>query len=407
MTYSEFVRRTFTVLGIIFTALLVWRAISTLLSIFLLVFTCWVLSIGLNAAIRRFQRMGLQRTTASLSVLLIIIIISLLIVTVIVPPFLNQISTLFSDLPAAVETIVKRYEEFWVANENLQRFLPQFTLQDYQDLIAPTVEEVVGEAGPTSRGSQGVAIDPGTILSSALPVLSGIGSFFASLLANLIFMILITAYLIADPLTYYRPFLAIVPKDHEDRVIQIINKIRGNIISWMGGVSVSIAFTAVTVSFTLGIILGIPNALALGVISGLGALIPNIGYYIGLIPIVIFSLADDPVKVIPAAVLYWLLNQIEGSIITPAVMKSELDIPPGVILPFQLAAAAIMGFFGILLSVPILAILVTLVREIYVVGWLDKGETNRVLKEDSFGNVYIDIEEENESRPATPVIQKP
>ncbi len=401
MTYSEFVRRTFTVLGIIFTSLLVWRAISTLLSIFLLVFTCWVLSVGLNAAIRRFQRMGLQRSTASLSVVLVIVIISLLIVTVIVPPFLSQGSALIAELPAAVETIVQRYEEFWTSNETFQSFLPEFTLQDYQDLIAPTVEEIVGETDPTSR--RGVAIDPGTILSSALPLLGGIGSFFASLIANLIFMILITAYLIADPLTYYRPFIALVPKQHEDRVIQIINKIRGNIIAWMGGVSVSIAFTAVTVSFTLGVLLGIPNALALGVISGLGALIPNIGYYIGLIPIVIFSLADDPLKVIPAAVLYWLLNQIEGSIVTPSVMKSELDIPPGVILPFQLIAAAVMGFFGILLSVPILAILVTLVREIYVVGWLDKGDTNRVLKEDIQGNVYIDIEADNETRSAKPI----
>jgi len=394
MSYSEFVRRTVTALALFFVVIVIGLTVSRLLSILLIVFTCWVLSVGLNAAIRRLERYGMSRVGASIIVFLLIVLILFLIIAIVVPPFVVQIGDLISELPGALESIVSRYEEFWQNNETVQNFLPEFTLQDYQEIIGTSVEEVVGEVEDT--GSGGAAIDITRIANSALPILGGIGSFVGSLIANLIFILLITAYLVADPLAYYRPFVALVPKSSEGRIVELINEIQRNVIAWMGSLSISIAFTTVTVTLFLGVILQIPNSVAMGVISGLGALIPNIGYYIGLIPIFIFTLADDPIKVIPAVAIYWLLNQFEGAVLMPNVMKAELNIPAGVILPFQLMAAALFGFFGILLAVPILSILITIVRELYVYDELGKRGDIGKLAEDDYGRVYL-VDQEAEA----------
>jgi hypothetical protein len=61
-----------------------------------------------------------------------------------------------------------------------------------------------------------------------------------------------------------------------------------------------------------------------------------------------------------------------------------LNIPAGLILLFQIIAGAVMGFLGILLAVPILAILITLVRELYVYDGLGKkGRVTLVTETDS------------------------
>lgn len=385
MTQAEFVRRSVAVVVIVAVTVFLMLAISSLLSILLLVFLCWVLSVGLNAVIHRLERRGMRRGIASLVTFLAIFAVIGLVIAIVVPPFVAQVTDLVEKLPSSVESLVGRYNEFYQnADPRLQEILPQFTPEDYDKLLETQFEDIVNQDGASG------AIDMNRIISSAVPILGGIGSFFGSFLANTIFVILITAYLVADPLTYYRPIVAIVPKHKEQRVLEIINEIHENVIAWMGGLALSITFTSVAVTLALGVILRIPNAVALGVLSGLGTFIPNIGYYIGLIPIIIFTAAVDPAKVIPAAILYWLLNQFEASVVTPAVMKNELNIPVGVILPFQLIAASVMGFYGIVLAVPMLAIVITLVRELYVFDVLGKRAQMPAIVKDDAGKLHLE-----------------
>ncbi|MBV7337894.1 AI-2E family transporter [Chloroflexi bacterium TSY] len=84
-----------------------------------------------------------------------------------------------------------------------------------------------------------------------------------------------------------------------------------------------------------------------------------------LIPIVIFALATRPEWLLIYIIAYLLIQLLESNVITPYIVKSELDIPSGALLVFQLIAATIFGALGLLLAVPMLAICITLVRELY------------------------------------------
>ncbi len=377
MSYGEFVRRTLTVVFIVGVCMFLVTAISELVSILLIVFTCWVISVGINSAIRNVQRLGIKRIYAIPLTLVGLVLVFVLAFSIILPPFVTQTKSLVNGLPNAVVSLVETYEKLRADNELAANTLPEFTVEDYNKLIDTAFEDVVVDDDTIA------AIDLTRLVGSALPLLGGIGSFIGNVFANFMLIVIITSYLVMDPLVYYRPIIAIVPASKEQRVIELVDEVREKVVTWMGALSVSITVTSVMVTVALGVILRIPNAFALGLMAGLTTFIPNLGYYIGLIPIFIFAAASDPVKAIPAAILYWLINEFEGKVISPAVIKSELNIPAGVILPFQLIAASVFGFFGILLAVPMLAIAIALVQELYVYDTLGKrGRLPKIVDRD-------------------------
>ncbi|MGF1506420.1 MAG: AI-2E family transporter, partial [Anaerolineae bacterium] len=81
-------------------------------------------------------------------------------------------------------------------------------------------------------------------------------------------------------------------------------------------------------------------------------------------------------------------------LITPSVMKAQLNIPAAALLPFQLIAAIFFGFLGLLLAVPLLAILVTLIRELYVFDVRGKRGNLPEVSTGEGGAVYLGAPEE-------------
>lgn len=380
--YGEFLRRTVTLFLVAVAFLLIGNAILKLGSLLMLIFACWVFSVGLSAAVRKLRQAGMSQTAAVTLTLGSALLFSATITAIILPVFVNQVADLIEQLPGALNTFLETYGDFRDNSELAASLLPEITLEQLEDIDAATLEEL-------SLDDAASAVDLDQIISSILPFLGGIGSFFGSLLANLFLMITITLYLFASPMVYYRSLLWLVPDTHEALAVRIINEIRQSIVAWMGSLLISILFVSSTTTFILGVILQIPNAIALGTIAGLSSFIPNLGYYIGLIPIVLFTAIHDPLLVIPAFIAYVIINETDGKIIQPRVVQGTLSIPAGVVLPFQIMSASLFGFFGILLAVPILAIFIILVREIYVGELLGKGERTHELTEADNGRLVL------------------
>ncbi len=94
-------------------------------------------------------------------------------------------------------------------------------------------------------------------------------------------------------------------------------------------------------------------------------LFPISALFYPLIPIFIFTLASDPAQLAIYVPVYLLIQFTESNVITPSIVKAELEIPPGALMIFQLLVTLAFGALGLLLAVPLLAVLIVLVREIY------------------------------------------
>lgn len=197
------------------------------------------------------------------------------------------------------------------------------------------------------------------------------------LLASMSFLVLspvIAIYLLADWKRLQVGFLRIVPQRKRvawQRVIQDISHvvrsfIRGNltvaiIVGILSGVGVKL--------------MGMDYALLIGVICGVFDLIPYFGPLIGAVPAVLLGLIESPFMAIKVAIVILIVQQLEGSIISPKLMGDSVGLHPLWIIFALLAGGEIAGFWGMLFSVPIAAIIRVLIRHIYF--WLVSPEIKR------------------------------
>lgn len=120
-------------------------------------------------------------------------------------------------------------------------------------------------------------------------------------------------------------------------------------------------------------------ALLLAIFALFMNLVPFIGPWIAVAPALIIAYIQDPKLVIGVAVVTLVAQQIDSNLITPNVMGKSLDIHPLTVITIILAAGNIAGFVGIIVGVPVYAVLKVIVRNIY--------EQRRNIKEAATKNV--------------------
>jgi predicted PurR-regulated permease PerM len=102
-------------------------------------------------------------------------------------------------------------------------------------------------------------------------------------------------------------------------------------------------------------VLGIPFALTLAIIAGIFEAVPMVGAYLGAIPAVLVALTISPVRALIVAIGFTVIQQLEGNIIVPQVMRRAIGVHPMVILIAALMGGTLFGFAGVLIAIPVTA----------------------------------------------------
>jgi predicted PurR-regulated permease PerM len=100
----------------------------------------------------------------------------------------------------------------------------------------------------------------------------------------------------------------------------------------------------------------------LALIGGVMEFIPYIGPILALIPALIIGLGISWQVALAIAILYLIIQQIENNLLVPYVMSRSLDLSPFLVFVVMIAGATLGGILGIILAVPVAAI----VRVIYI-----------------------------------------
>ena len=130
----------------------------------------------------------------------------------------------------------------------------------------------------------------------------------------------------------------------------------------LGNVAISVLATAAT--WLVLTILGVPYALALGVVVGFFDLIPLVGATIGAIVVALATATVD----FPTATIVWvafvvLYQRFENYVVQPVVYGRALDVDPIVTILAVLAGSALLGILGALLAIPIAAAIQIILRD--------------------------------------------
>jgi predicted PurR-regulated permease PerM len=201
----------------------------------------------------------------------------------------------------------------------------------------------------------------GGVLGYLFPFVSGT----AAALTGLVLILFIALYIATDPGLYRRGALHLFPHRMRSRANEVLLEIGSTLQRWLiarllamvlvGGITTAILFA-----------LGIESALLLGLIAGLLEFIPLFGPILSAVPAIGVALADSPQKALYVALAFVVIQQIEGNLITPLLLKSRVDIPPALTIIGIAVMGVIFGFLGLLIAEPLIAALLVTVKMVYV-----------------------------------------
>jgi predicted PurR-regulated permease PerM len=184
-------------------------------------------------------------------------------------------------------------------------------------------------------------------------------------LGDLYIILFLGIFFTASPTLYKDGILLLIPQPRKVQGIHIIDRISCSLRGWLKGMLVSMIL--ITVLITIGLmIIGIPLTMVLGLITGILEIVPNFGPLIAMIPGVLLAITASTNTAIIVALLYIICQTIVANIVTPLLQKKIIHLPPALTLMSQLLMGALSGVLGIVLAVPLLAILMILIDELYI-----------------------------------------
>ena len=138
-----------------------------------------------------------------------------------------------------------------------------------------------------------------------------------------------------------------------------------------------ISMTIVGVSAAIAYkIIGLPMAYALAVLAFFFEFIPNIGPWIAGVPAVLVGLTQGTQTAIIVVVVYGAIQLIESFWLIPIILKRAIELPPALLLFFQVLLGIVQGTLGLLLAAPLLAVIMVVVRELWIKDVLEAKPLN-------------------------------
>lgn len=172
-------------------------------------------------------------------------------------------------------------------------------------------------------------------------------------------------YLAAQPRLYVAGLEKLLPHGARRRSRQILAEVGFELRWWLLGQMAAMALVGVLTWLGLWAI-GVPLALALGIIAGLLNFVPNIGPWIAAIPGVMIALAVKPSLAVWAALVYLGAQILESYVITPLIQQRNVHLAPALLILAQLLMAVLVGPVAVIMAAPLLVIAVVLVKMLWV-----------------------------------------
>jgi predicted PurR-regulated permease PerM len=192
----------------------------------------------------------------------------------------------------------------------------------------------------------------------------GLGLTALTTLLQLLLTFIVAFLLALDAAAIKRVLRRLVPNDYRTDFDQIWRRIRKMLYAYMRGQLIIAALIGVLSGIACAL-LGLPDAIALGLVAGITALIPYLGPFVGAIPAILVGLAVSPGKALLVVVVYFLISNVILNFVYPKVVGDAVRLPPVLVIIAFIAGFSWAGILGMFVAVPLAATLRILFDHIY------------------------------------------
>jgi predicted PurR-regulated permease PerM len=290
-----------------------------------------------------------KKMSRSLAVAIVFVVLTLcavLLLIIVLPLFERQIVLLAEKLPLYIDR-TQRYI-LPLLKEQLGLDVALFDLN--------ILKQALADYWTTAGG----------FAANLLASISKSGFILAGWIANFLLMLVVTFYLLRDWDSLVEKLHALIPRKYEKKV-GVITKESDEVLGafFRGQLLVMLVLSMV---YSIGLmIVGLDTALLIGSLSGIVSFVPYLGFIVGIVIASIAALMQfqDIMPLLYVVIVFLVGQMLEGMLLTPWLVGDKIGLHPVAVIFSVLAGGQLFGFVGVLLALPVAAVIAVVLRHVH------------------------------------------
>lgn len=291
------------------------------------------------------KNQGIARKIAVVMALITVIVVITLIMVAVIPPFAQSIITLINHITSLID-------ELEMSSGDVSSILPA-GMRDMFSNFSLSNETISKISSYFSRVFSGVA-------NASLSAGTGV--------ANLVIAFVLAIYYLMDKSRLQtlarRIILVVLKPDSYSSFMGFIIKVDTILLSYIKG-NVLEALIVGVVNWIFMMIVGMPYALLISIVVGITNIAPTFGPIVGAVIGAFLLLIENPFYALVFLIFTVILQTVDGYIIKPRLMGDTLGVSPLLIIIMIILGGRVFGVIGILIAIPLSAILTTITEDIW------------------------------------------
>lgn len=235
----------------------------------------------------------------------------------------------------------------------------------YQADVSSAISNVQQQLNLSKGGSSSIGSTIAGSLDTAKNVLLTIGGYIASVLINLVLVLVIAFLWLVTGRRLKRFVVDLLPVRHQALADDVFREMGLR----MGGFLRATAINMLAVGVLTGLAcwaVGLPSPVLFGIFAGLTAAIPLVGPFLGVVPPVLIALTLGPARAVLVAVVLLVVQLLDANLVVPQVMNRVVSLPALAVVISLLAGGALAGLIGALLAVPVASAIQVIILRVVV-----------------------------------------
>ena len=303
------------------------------------------------------------------AVLLLAVLVLYLLTSMVIPEMASSVIVLANAIPAKIEQLTQWVLAHLEGNEVLQNYV-NTALENLESWLTNWATH---DLLPTMQGMMGGVVNT---VSSVITVLK-----------NIVLGIIICIYLLVGRKKLARHGKAVVyallKPASGDKVLEEFHFIDKTFVGFFGGKildSAIVGLICYVFCLVMSVVAGFQNAVLISVIIGVTNVIPYFGPFIGAVPSALLIFINSPRNCLIFLIFIVILQQFDGNVLGPKLLAGSVGLTGFWVLFAITLFQGLFGFIGILVGVPIFAVIYDLIRRGVVAG-LARHDKSDVLRE--------------------------
>jgi len=300
-----------------------------------------------DPVVDRLEKFGLSRTWGVVAVFALFTLIVSALLLVLVPMLAKQLVRLYELAPQMLD---------WLQHTAMPWVQSKLGLADgfwKFDKVKAAISDHMGQ----TTDIVGVVLSQATASSLVL----------IGWLANVVLIPVVAFYLLRDWDLMMAKIRSLLPRHREEHIMALTGECHEVLGAFVRGqllVMVALGFIYAAGLMLVGLELG----LLIGMIAGLAAIVPYMGFVIGIGAALIaglFQFGGDLYPMVGIVAVFMVGQALEGMVLTPLLVGDRIGLHPVAVIFAILAGGELFGFTGILLALPVAAVIMVLVRHMH------------------------------------------